>query len=271
MPIVRPRPASVAAAAALAVVCALGPALPAAAHVSILPSTATPGEFLVYTASVPNELADQATVEVDLSLPAGFALDSAEQVPGWQTVVTKSQGGVPAQVAWRGGRIPVGTFARFSVQGRNPAAGQSLVWTTRQRYEHVTVMWDGPESAEHPASVVRLTGAAVGPSPAAPGPATDARGPNARASGQAGGGADQLARSRAAIALVLAGAALLLALASATRGFARRRLEQQPDPETSATPNLGTATTHRAAAVDRPGHRPPSSQGARSKEARKGT
>ena len=265
MLIVRPRPSSVAAAAALAVVCALGPALPAAAHVSILPSTATPGEFLVYSASVPNELADQATVEVDLNLPVGFALDSAEQVPGWQTVVTKGQGGVPAQVAWRGGRIPVGTFARFSVQGRNPAAGQSLVWTTRQRYERVTVAWDGPESAEHPASVVRLTGATVGPSPAAPGPGT-------RASGQVAGGVDQLARSRAAIALVLAGAALLIALALATRGAARRRRGKElPDHETLVTPNLGTTTTptHRAAAVDR--HRPPSSQGARSKEARKGT
>ena len=87
-------------------------ALPASAHVEVTPARAAPGQLQRYTIEVPNELPDQATVEVNVTLPVGFVLDVAQALPGWQTVISK-QGGIPVGVAWTGGRIPVGTFTEL--------------------------------------------------------------------------------------------------------------------------------------------------------------
>jgi uncharacterized protein YcnI len=187
----------------------LGSVATAQAHVEVTPATAAPGQFLVYTVTVPNERDDSATIEIDLSLPAGFALDAAEQKAGWTTVVHKRKDGTPDQVSWRGGKIPVATYATFSLQGRNPKSGKSLTWNAIQRYENATVVWAGPESSPNPASVVQLSGTATAGT--ATTPVTSAQ------------RSDPVARSRAALALVLAGAALIIALALSLGRFIRRR------------------------------------------------
>lgn len=199
----------------------------------VTPATAAPGQFLVYTVTVPNERDDSATIEIDLSLPAGFELDSAEQKAGWTTVVHKRKDGTPDQVSWRGGKIPVATFATFSLQGRNPSSGKSLTWNAIQRYENATVVWAGPESSPNPASVVELSGKAT--AGAAATPVTSAQ------------RTDPVARSRAALALVLAGAALIVALALSLARFIRRRDKAPGSLAPSSDPAPSTPSARAAA------------------------
>ncbi len=213
-------------------------ALPASAHVEVTPARAAPGQLQLYTIQVPNELPDQATVEVDITLPTGFVLDVAQALPGWQTVISK-QAGAPVGVAWKGGGIPVGTFTAFQVQGRNPARSGPLIWRTVQRYERSTVTWSGAAGSAAPAPVVQLVkGAAVGgdtaavqTTPAAPSSSTS----------------DQLARSRAAFAIAIGVAALGLVLAPLALTALRRRIA----PAAPTAP-LHTAATPRPPAAQQP-------------------
>ena len=209
-------------------------ALPASAHVEVTPARAAPGQLQRYTIEVPNELPDQATVEVDVTLPVGFVLDVAQALPGWQTVISK-QGGVPVGVAWKGGRIPVGTFTAFQVQGRNPARSGGLTWRAAQRYERSTVNWTGAAGSPEPAPVVQLVKgaaaavdtAAVESSPAAPSSTTD-----------------PLARSRAAFAIAVGVAALGLVLAPLALAALRRWTAPVPPaapPHIAATPRTPAA------------------------------
>ena len=204
-------------------------ALPASAHVEVTPARAAPGQLQLYTIQVPNELPDQATVEVDITLPTGFVLDVAQALPGWQTVISK-QAGAPVGVAWKGGGIPVGTFTAFQVQGRNPARSGPLTWRTVQRYERSTVTWSGAAGSAAPAPVVQLVkGAAAGGDTAA----------SATAPVVSSSTSDQLARSRAAFAIAIGVAALGLVLAPLALAALRRwtaPAAPTAPPHTDATP-----------------------------------
>lgn len=210
-------------------------ALPASAHVEVTPARAAPGQLQRYTIEVPNELPDQATVEVDVTLPAGFVLDVAQALPGWQTVISK-QGGVPVGVAWKGGRIPVGTFTTFQVQGRNPARSGPLTWRAAQRYERSTVNWTGAAGSSEPAPVVQLVkGAAAG---------VDTAGVESAPAAPSSSTTDQLARSRAAFAIAVGVAALGLVLAPLALAALRRWTAPAPPSapaHTSATPRTPAA------------------------------
>jgi uncharacterized protein YcnI len=212
----------------------LATALPAAAHVELTPDTAAPGQFLVYTVSVPNERDDSATTAVDLKLPPGFILDAAQAVSGWKTVVVKAADGTPTQVTWTGGRIPVGTFATFQLQGRNPSTTGALSWRAIQHYEHVDVVWDGKPGSQTPAPVVTLSARSL---PAA-GAAT-----TTGTTGTTGTTVDQLARSRAALAIAMAGAGLLVGLLPTVLAFARRRRLAADVGETDPVPAKRAAPT----------------------------
>lgn len=189
-------------------------ALPASAHIDVTPDRAAPGQLQRYTIEVPNELPDQATVAVDVTLPAGFVLDVAQALPGWQTIISK-QAGAPVGVAWKGGRIPVGTFSTFQVQGRNPAHPGPLTWRAVQHYERTTVDWSGGAGSPEPAPVVQLVkGAVTGGADAGVG--TSQLAPPVSAS------SDHLARSRAAVAIALGVGALGLVLAPLALAALRR-------------------------------------------------
>ncbi|HEX4430754.1 MAG TPA: DUF1775 domain-containing protein [Frankiaceae bacterium] len=207
----------------------LATALPAAAHVELTPDTAAPGQFLVYTVSVPNERDDSATTAVDLKLPPGFILDAAQAVSGWRTVVAKSADGTPTQVTWTGGRIPVGTFATFQLQGRNPSTAGPLTWRAVQHYEHVDVAWDGEPGSETPAPVVTLSAKSV--------PATGSAADPATAATKPASGVDQLARSRAALAIAVGVAGLLVGLLPTVVAFGRRRRVVDGGEEPEVVPN----------------------------------
>ena len=230
-------------------------ALPASAHVAVTPTRAAPGQLLLYTIQVPNELPDQDTVELDVTLPTGFTLDVAQALPGWQTVISK-QAGAPVGVAWKGGRIPVGTFTAFQVQGRNPARSGPLTWRVVQRYERSTVTWNGAAGSAEPAPVVQLVkGAASGVDPAG-GNASPAAPPTSSTT------SDQLARSRAAFAIAVGVAALGLVLAPLALTALRRWTAPAPPatpfsttPAQQPEPSPGQAEPARGRSPARSGQR----------------
>ncbi|MEP6815091.1 MAG: DUF1775 domain-containing protein, partial [Marmoricola sp.] len=77
-------------------------AAPALAHVEISPARVAPDTFGTFTLQVPNEHPSEDAVGLDVALPKGFLLESAEAVPGWTTTVDARPGGTPVAVHWRG-------------------------------------------------------------------------------------------------------------------------------------------------------------------------
>lgn len=186
----------------------VGSAGAAAAHVSVTPDRAAPGQFLTYTVVVPNEAVDEATVGVELTVPAGVLVETAQAVPGWTVRIGTRDDGTIGSISWSGGRIPPRTFGTFGVRARSPERPGTLRWTVTQRYDRHAVTWAGAPGSKSPAASTLVAGAG---NPVAAPVGTPA-------------GADPLARSRAAVALALAGAALLVPAGVALR----RRLTVTP-------------------------------------------
>jgi uncharacterized protein YcnI len=211
--------------AALAVAGVLLPAAPAAAHVEISPASAPVKSFGTYTLTVPNERAGQDTIGLDVTLPAGFVLGDAEQLPGWKTTVDAKSDGTATAVHWTGGRIPPKTFGRFALRGRTPDAGTALAFKAVQRYERESQAWTGAPDSNTPAPLLTVTADGATPGRAVTAPPLTA--PTA--------GDDALARSRSSLALMLSIAALLaLALVGMVAG--RRFAGAAPRAEPPAAP-----------------------------------
>ena len=68
------------------------------AHVTIAPDTVPRDTFTTLTFTVPNEEESEDTVGIDVSLPPGFLLESAEGVAGWQTEVEAGADGTPTAI-----------------------------------------------------------------------------------------------------------------------------------------------------------------------------
>ena len=188
-------------------------------HVEISPEQVAPGSFGTYTVQVPNEEADEDTVGLDLTLPEGFLLESAESVPGWRTTVDVRRDGTPVSVHWRGGRLAPHTFGQFAITGRVPKEPGTLRFPALQRYETTTESWDGAEDSGHPAPTLVVSRSAA--------PAGTARVPLAspgdRAGSDATSGTDELARARADLALALALTALVALAGLGALALLRRR------------------------------------------------
>ena len=201
------------------------------AHVEISPERVAPGSFGTYTVQVPNERADEDTVSLDLALPEGFLLESAESVPGWRTTVDIRRDGTPVAVHWTGGRLRPHTFGQFAIRGRAPKKPGTVRFPAVQHYETTTESWDGAEDSEHPAPtlVVSRSAAPIGTErvPLAT--------PADRGGGDAAAGTDDLARARADLALALALGALAALGGLAALTLLRRRATQaapsDPDGE----------------------------------------
>jgi uncharacterized protein YcnI len=168
---------------------------PAAAHVTVNPSTATQGGYTKVTFRVPNESDEASTTKLEVNLPADapVASVSLKPVPGWTAVAEKSKLATPIKahdseiteavmkITWtaaQGSEIKPGTFQEFDVSlGPLPEAEQ-MVFKALQTYSDGTVVrWidepttDGTEP-ESPAPVLKLT--AAGAASAAPSQAADA-------------------------------------------------------------------------------------------------
>lgn len=231
-----------AVAAAVLALLALAPA--ASAHVSVDPPTAAAGGLVQLTFTVPSEQQDQDTVGLDVTLPQGFLLESAQQVPGWTTVVDKAADRTPTAVHWSAGQAGPGTFVTFSIRGRMPRGGSTAAFPAVQRYTRTTVSWSKSDQASDlPAPVVTLQAAVKGLDggtlPTVPAATVPAATPGAAAG--AGGGSDALARSRSSLALALALGSLLLALGALGATVLLRR--EPPTPQSTPHPTPATPAT----------------------------
>ncbi|MFF3563915.1 YcnI family protein [Streptomyces sp. NPDC002574] len=177
----------------------LAAAVPAFAHVSVQPGTATKGSYSTVAFKVPNEEDKASTIKVEVNLPADHPIASVslQPVPGWTAQVVKSKLAKPitsddgsiteavTKITWTGGKIAPGEFQQFPVSlGPLPEDADQLVFKAVQTYDNKDVVrWieeqqEGQAEPEHPAPVLTLAaaddadgghghGAASSPSPVA--------------------------------------------------------------------------------------------------------
>jgi uncharacterized protein YcnI len=164
---------------ALVALAALATAAAASAHAIVSPAVALDQKLQQFTLSVPTEKASSATTEIELTVPAGFVVDSFEPSPGWKRTATGST------ITWTGGHVPTDEDAVFRFDASTSGA-KTYTFDVRQTYSDGSVVeWSGPESSDAPAPTIQTVASF-------------------------GGGTSTLA----IVALVLAGLALLLSLAS---------------------------------------------------------
>lgn len=170
--------------AAVVAVTMVGTTLPALAHVTVDPGTATQGDFTKLTFRVPNESEDTSTTKVQVFLPAASPLGFVSVKPhaGWTFTETRSKLAKPIEtddgpvndyvssITWtatsESASIQPGTFDEFDISaGPLPKTG-SMQFKTLQTYSDGSVVrWieptTGTEEPEHPAPTLKLTPAAA--------------------------------------------------------------------------------------------------------------
>jgi uncharacterized protein YcnI len=173
-------------------------AIPALAHITITPGSASPGSAAVLTFHVPNEEATAYTTQVDVRVPTDHPIAQllVKPVAGWTISVRTVTLAKPlvtddgqftqavSEVIWSGGRIAPGQFQDFSVSADPLPQGVSqLTFKTIQTYSNGDVVrWidvpaPGQPEPDHPAPQLTLTtgtGGAVGTDAAAAPPASAA-------------------------------------------------------------------------------------------------
>ena len=226
----RTRAAAVAAFAGSAVLLS---AVPAFAHVTVQPSTATKGGYSTVAFKVPNEQDKASTVRIEVNLPADHPIASVslQPVPGWTAKVTTSKLATPlktddgtvdqavTKIVWSGGKIEPGQFQQFPISlGPLPEDTGSLVFKALQTYDNgdivrwIEVPQAGQPEPQNPAPSLTLTapsaapGAATGTAAAAPAGDTSKNGKAPAAAAGSGSSSDGTARALG-IAGIVVGAA----------------------------------------------------------------
>ena len=133
-------------------------AAPAAAHVTVTPEIARPGDTVELTFSVQNERPDATTVGLDLFLPPGVPADIAEH-PGW-TITNRGKGEIAFAAEDPAAAIPPGRTEDFKLTlGPLPRADR-VVFKALQHYaDGQVVRWiqaSGPND-ERPAAILDLS------------------------------------------------------------------------------------------------------------------
>lgn len=175
---------------ALVALAALATAAAASAHAIMSPAVALDKKLQQFTLSVPTEKANLTTTEIELTVPAGFSIDSFEPPPtGWTMHIQATGSGdsaVVQKVTWTGGHVPTDEDAVFRFNASTSGA-KTYTFDVRQTYSDGSVVdWNGPETADAPAPTIEAL-SSIG-----------------------GGGTSTLT----IVALVLAGVALLVSLGS---------------------------------------------------------
>src|SRR4051794_12272718 len=176
---------------ALVALAALAFTASALAHARISPPVGLADQLQLFTLTVPTERENALTSTIELTLPAGFSIDSFVPAPGWTRSVQQQGSGEEAviqKVTWNGGRVPTGEDATFSFLAL-PTAAKTYTFAVKQTYtDGAVVDWTGSESSDSPA-------------------------PSLKAASSLGGGGtstlDIVALALAAIALILALAGLI--------------------------------------------------------------
>jgi len=160
-------------------------ALPAGAHVTVVPDTAPKGGFEILGFSVPNEEPAANTVKVEVNLPTKSPIPSVsvKPMPGWTIAVDRTKLAKPvttddgqvteavSRITWTatGNGLAPGQFDLFTISaGPLPTKPNKLTFKAIQTYsDGTTVSWiqatvKGAPEPEHPAPVLTLTKASSG-------------------------------------------------------------------------------------------------------------
>jgi uncharacterized protein YcnI len=127
------------------------------AHAHVSPPVVETKAGQEFSLAVPNEKNDAKTVKIELTPPAGFAVDSFAASPGWKRNVEKTGSGEEAvveKVTWSNGSVSPGEYAvfRFLADADKSA---TYSFKVRQTYSDGSVVdWTGPESSDTPAPTV---------------------------------------------------------------------------------------------------------------------
>jgi uncharacterized protein YcnI len=136
---------------------ALALSAPAFPHAEVSPAVTLSKHLQLFTLAVPTEKENAATTKVELTPPAGFAIDSFVPSPGWSRKVQQSGSGESIQihgVTWSGGRVPSEEDAVFQFLA-SPGNAQTYTFKVRQTYSDGSVVdWTGPESSDTPAPTI---------------------------------------------------------------------------------------------------------------------
>jgi uncharacterized protein YcnI len=144
---------------ALGALAALAFAATASAHAIVSPAVALDKKLQQFTLSVPTEKEGKTTTTIELTVPAGFGIDSFEPAPAdWKQQVQSTGSGESAvvqKVTWTGGRVPTGEDAVFRFNASTSGA-KTYTFHVRQTYSDGSVVdWTGPESSDTPAPTIR--------------------------------------------------------------------------------------------------------------------
>jgi uncharacterized protein YcnI len=127
------------------------------AHAEVSPPVAMAKAGQVFTLAVPTEEEGATTTTVELTPPAGFAIDSFAPSPGWKREVKQTGKGEEAviqQVTWSGGSVPTGEDALFQFIA-TPESATTYTFAVRQTYSNGKVVdWSGSESSDTPAPTI---------------------------------------------------------------------------------------------------------------------
>ena len=128
----------------------------ALAHASVSPPVALDRQLQQFTLSVPTEKEGATTTAVQLTVPAGFEIDSFEPSPGWQRRVRAKK------VTWTGGHVPTDEDAVFRFAASTSGA-KTYTFDVRQTYSDGQVVdWSGPESSDTPAPTIKAVSSLAG-------------------------------------------------------------------------------------------------------------
>ena len=129
----------------------------ASAHAIMSPPVAKSKVAQQFTLSVPTEEEGATTTEIELTVPAGFSIDSFEPSPGWKREESATGSGeerVIQQVTWSGGKVPTDEDAVFRFNG-STSSNKTYTFTVRQTYSNGKVVdWSGSESSDTPAPTI---------------------------------------------------------------------------------------------------------------------
>jgi uncharacterized protein len=143
---------------ALVALAALAFTASAFAHARISPAVGLAKQLQLFTLTVPTERENALTSTIELTLPAGFSIDSFVPSPGWTRSVQQQGSGEEAviqKVRWDGGKVPTGEDATFSFVAL-PAAAKTYTFSVKQTYtDGAVVDWNGSESSDSPAPTLK--------------------------------------------------------------------------------------------------------------------
>jgi uncharacterized protein YcnI len=135
-------------------------AAPAAlAHIQVTPTTAAPGDAVLFEVLVPGEK-EARTTEVALQIPRGVLPFSWDDPPGWDRKLEMADDGSIAVARWRGRLAPDG-FARFTFLASTPEQEGEISWKAVQRYDDGSESaWIEPPEGDFPAAVTEVSASA---------------------------------------------------------------------------------------------------------------